>query len=1048
MQHIPTADSLVAELAARLGSVVLKRSGMALALWGGPGIGKTFSVKELLRQSPCRSYSLHATAPLADWMQVLPRPAKLPAWGEHLLARVAKGENAEPEKVADALGALLVALAPLVLHLEDIHEADTDQLSLIQALAQRVSRSKGVALIATSRVAPPEGFDPFAVRPLDGEASKRLLEGEIGAMLPEEALEWIYFRALGNPLFSLEYLRYLKRQGYLWNNGSYWRWREPPNGLMPVTVEVLIEHTLREAAQTPLLEQAIGVKALLPMGSSDKLWGLVAQLSSEMLHQAKLELFNRGILQDSEFVHPLYREIAWQQLGTQQRQNLARRAIQMLWNDPQSAALYVDEAHLLPDESLRLLEQAAQQAKSSGNLLQASRFLGQAALYTQGKNQGHLALEAAQGLKHVHVREARALAELACGVAEYRSKAIVLLAELEAIQGRGQEAEQTLSRLPEAEHQGLAFQALRLQLRSAAQDHKGALEIIRQYPQLRDYPDPQTAYRVGWTLVHSGSPEEAERVVERALAQPNLPPEAQAVLFKVRSLVGYFRGDYAQMERYESEILQIASQTGSLRLKDQALFNRAMALEHLGRFSEQKESLEQAMQTCTELGDSTAYIIAQSAYGALLTEFGEYQRAEDLLLEARAFLERLDVSGYLADCEFFLGKLYREWQPPHGKVLALRHAHAALKHRRSLQSPWGLVQALQGAALSEAWGGSAAQALALANEALEAATKLGQPGPSLEAYTALAHAWMASGQLKSAIAAFHKAQALAQQTGSLIQAQMLGLEQDRLLGNLAGARERKRWFEERGLANGLNLMQRYFPELFEQSEPGRKQHSSAPETLQRLEVLGTVQFCGQAVRGRKRQELLAYLLEARLAQHPEVAKLDLMDALYPESSEPQAAAALKEVVHQVRASLGQGVIITTASGYALGELDSDAELFLQSGDTRLWRGAYLEDLSLNEPDHAVREQLYQRLYQQGSLLTESDPKEAARVGRILLEVEPYDPKALTLTLKTLRAMSNHKTLSRLYGEAKERFSEVGEQLPISWIEYLNAEVQAESGQSL
>ena len=114
---------------------------------------------------------------------------------------------------------------------------------------------------------------------------------------------------------------------------------------------------------------------------------------------------------------------------------------------------------------------------------------------------------------------------------------------------------------------------------------------------------------------------------------------------------------------------------------------------------------------------------------------------------------------------------------------------------------------------------------------------------------------------------------------------------------------------------------------------------------------------------------------------------------------------------------------------------------MQPGNTRLWRGAYLEDLTLAESEASVSELLYQRLYQQGSRLTESDPKEAARVGRILLEVEPYDPKALTLTLKTLRAMSNHKTLSRLYGEAKERFSEVGEQLPISWMEYLNAEVQ-------
>ena len=1040
MQSISRSDSLAVELTARLKSLVHKRSGMALALWGSPGIGKTFMVKGLLREGPCRSYSLHATARVADWVRVLPRP-KLPAWSEHLLHKQIQGHHAEADKVADALGALLAGLAPVVLHLEDIHEATPEQLELIQALALRVGRIKGVALLATSRVAPPEGFDPYAVRPLDGEASKVLLEGEIGAMLPEEALEWIYFRALGNPLFSLEYLRHLTRQGYLWNNGSYWRWREPHGGLMPVSVEALIEHTLREAMQTPLLAQALGAKALLGLHSSEKLWALVAQLSSEMLHQAKATLNNRCILQGSEFVHPLYREIALRMLGSPERRALARRAIQMLWNDPQSAAAFVEEAHLLPDESLRLLEQAAGQATLAGNPVQASRFLGQATQYAHGKTLGRLAFEAAQGLRHIHLKEAVGLAELASSVAEYQSRAIFLLAELKAIQGQGQEAEQILSRLPEAEREGIPYQARRVQLRSAAQDHKGALELVRQYPDLLHSPDPQTAYRAGWTLVSSGFLDEAEQVAQKALSQANLPPDSQAVLLKVLSMVGYFRGDYAQMEGYEFQILQIATQIGNLRLKDQALFNRAIALEHLGRFGEQKASLEQAMQTCLELGDTTAYIIAQSAYGGLLSEFGQYQQAQDLLLEARTFLERIDLSGYLADCEFFLGKLYRQWQPQHGKTLALKHANASLKYARRLQSPWGLVQALHGAALAEAWGGSSVQALALAGEALEVATKLGQPNPLLEAHTALAQALLAGGQLKQAMVALRKAQALAQQTGSLIPAQMLGLELDRLTGNLEGARARKRWFEQHQLGSGLDILRHHFPELFEGAGSNQGNQNSPKASCLRLEVLGVVQFCGEAIRGRKRQELLAYLLEARLAQRPEVPKLNLMDALYPESSETQAAAALKEVVHQIRASLGPNVILTTPGGYALGEVESDAELFVQTGDTRLWRGAYLEDLTLAESEASVSELLYQRLYQQGSRLTESDPKEAARVGRILLEVEPYDPKALTLTLKTLRAMSNHKTLSRLYGEAKERFSEVGEQLPISWMEYLNAEVQ-------
>ena len=70
--------------------------------------------------------------------------------------------------------------------------------------------------------------------------------------------------------------------------------------------------------------------------------------------------------------------------------------------------------------------------------------------------------------------------------------------------------------------------------------------------------------------------------------------------------------------------------------------------------------------------------------------------------------------------------------------------------------------------------------------------------------------------------------------------------------------------------------------------------------------------------------------------------------------------------------------------------------------------------------------------------------EAARVGRLLLEADPYSGESLGLTLRGLRASHNHKSLARLYEQARARMLEVGETLPPTWQAFLGP---AESGQN-
>jgi hypothetical protein len=182
---------------------------------------------------------------------------------------------------------------------------------------------------------------------------------------------------------------------------------------------------------------------------------------------------------------------------------------------------------------------------------------------------------------------------------------------------------------------------------------------------------------------------------------------------------------------------------------------------------------------------------------------------------------------------------------------------------------------------------------------------------------------------------------------------------------------------------------------------------------------------------------LAMLLEARISGRSEVTMLELFDALYPNVSESEAASGLKQTVFKVRSSYGQNAITTTANGYALGAITSDAETFLRDGETQLWRGPYLQDANL-EPSSSVLEVLTLALHAKAKMLLESDPKEAARVGRILLEIDPYDLKALRLVCQALRNLENHRSLVRTYSDARNKLLEVGELLPERWQEFLSA----------
>ncbi|MFB9993871.1 tetratricopeptide repeat protein [Deinococcus oregonensis] len=922
------------------------------------------------------------------------------------------------------MAALLAASAPILVHVEDLHEASPERLELWQNLAQMVKRTKGVALLATSRTTPPEPFEGIRLQPLAAEASRALLAAELGSV-PEEAADWVFGRARGNPLFTLEYLRLLTRQGQLWNDGQRWRWREPPPDLMPLTVEALIERQILRASAEPNARRALEAKAILSGEISPQVWARVAGLEAEELETARILLVRQGILQGEEFAHPLFREVGLKALQPGRKQALARGALEAYAHNPLNAVTFLDDAGLEKVQGLALLKSAAALAT---NEVERAQLLARASAHSGSSERGELAFEAAKILLGVDRLQAARLLEAALEALPTDEHILFELAGCYTTSGESGRVEQLLTRLPKDEDTQMKWIKRRVALCHGLGDYAGILELLEHHPQLGADPDPALAYHIGFAHMNLGHLEQAERVASVVLGHPNLSARARGRLLNVVGLALHYRSDNAAAEAKLDEAVEAARQSSNPLFLASSLHNRAMIHDNTGREREMLRYTEEALQLYAAGGLNRQYASTLVQKSRILHKMGLYEQAEAGFQEARELLLRSDPSSFLVTCEVSLSDLYLDWRSPLAEVLALHHAESAVRTARTVHTvSWvKLHSALLQLSRVETAQGRPHRGLALAEGVLEYAQLDMKEGVCL-ALWARGGAFAALGRTQEAIADLTEAERIARTCTWLFHMHRLGLELDRLTGNLESAKGRMAWFESRGLLNGTHLALRLFPELAEEPAP-------TVQTRPRLEVLGPVQLAGEPLRGRKRQELLALLLEARMAGRSGAGRLELVEALYPGADELQASGSLKEVVHRVRLALGQEVITTTADGYALGALDSDAEVFLREKDTRLWRGAYLEGLVGNE---TAREALHQALRLRVNQVLGSDPEEAVRAGRILLEAEPYDHQVLSLMLRALRGTNNARGLKRMYHQAQARMLEVGERLPEHWAEYLS-----------
>ena len=1049
----------------RLATYELRRAGLALGIVGPPGIGKSYTSQRSVRDAGLAHMTVKATASNASlakaWLQ-LPRPknAPFPSWVQGLLEHLEAANSVQLEGLVQVCVTLMRAYAPFALIVEDAHEAIPSQLERFITLARALP--KNTALIVTSRDDLADVFQTTVLKPLSHLDLTTLLENELGLALPGALVDWIFARSEGNPLFAVEYLRDLQRHGWLTMQGNQYHWRAPESGPIPNTIEALIEgiidglHSAASNASDSLTatedhsstdaggqaRAALEAWAMIRTGEAefrdDALLAASAGLTLEQLHRAHDILERFGVLRGSAFTHGLFREITLKRLPVAQRRRIARRALAYLeTSDPLAMVRFIAEAALPTERSFALYSAAI---AAEPDALRAARLRAAALEFAPADQRFGIALQAANSLSTVDLLEGARLAEIARGIRPTDLEAVNLRARLWVSQGQSDRGKDLLMAIAPADpnQRSDEWWLKWCDLLLMTPDYAGAWEVYQSQSTVRAQLGVGSQVLLVRFLTMQAEYEQADAWLRRLEAQVDATLEERVKIISAR---GAFEGAHNRLQEVSLAIQNayaLVEHLPNTSLKCTALTNRANVFNWCGQYSKAHEDYTSTIQMLLEGGHVLQAATARIGMSNNLIDQGLYADAERGLLEARATLELCESWSYLTECEGCLVRLYSVWRPAHGAILVLKHAKAAVQHARTTRIRSSIVTALFWATMSETGFGNLERAQTLCAELHDLTQTDGQiyqwywcqalilerqgnPAAALEA-------------LGAAVAARGAAEDAPDDDTDLMRLEIL-----RIRGDPEGASSALAGFRARGFAPGETLCLHYFPLL---QAPASVALASSGRL--RLNALGGLQVIQNGVelplRGAKRKLLLALLLEAQLSRRSEARTVELCAALYPNATDDEARASVKQLVFQVRAQLGADSVQTTASGYALYGARSDVQEFLEHGDVSLWRGPYLSDVEGMESQalEPIREALYRHLERRAEELIASEPAQAARLARILLEVEPFDACALALALRALQALGNYVSIGRMYKRSRETWLEVGEHLPDRWTDFLSA----------
>jgi DNA-binding winged helix-turn-helix (wHTH) protein len=395
-------QGMLLRLRERLTAACAGRGGVLL-LVGEPGIGKTRTAGELLEWAA--GEGADTVVVHAQGGQGLP-----PFWPwRGVLARLLPGEPAAPTELPahasgdgrlwlfDALRRALAraaSRAPLVMLLDDLHEADEASVSLLDALLPDVA-AQPVLVVGTlrseetsARPAVAAAFAALARRPqverlaipaLDAAESAALAARCAGAPLAQAEVARLAELTGGNPLWIEEVLR-----GALDRGGA----RLGAPDLLGASLERTI--AARLAGLPRAVQRWLEAAAVLGAAFDPSLAARVGGVSPRATRSALRTARTRRLLAPEDpaapavarFAHPLFRQVLFQRLAAAEREALHARAAEALEALGDAAPVEAVAEHLLAAGEAVGAAQAAGWGARAGALAERDgAFERAAALY-------------------------------------------------------------------------------------------------------------------------------------------------------------------------------------------------------------------------------------------------------------------------------------------------------------------------------------------------------------------------------------------------------------------------------------------------------------------------------------------------------------------------------------------------------------------------------------------------------------------------------------------------------------------------------------------
>jgi len=317
------------------------------------------ALESMLRTLPASRLVELAGARLPDLAQLLPSAS---------LATGRVSRDPSRLQLLEALRSLLEALAaeqPLVLLLDDLHQCDRSTWEALNYLGRNPPQGRVMVVAA---VRSDELFDipelaaliatlvkdglasEIRLLPLDADNVATLARRTLPATVTDESAGWLFARARGNALYTVELLADLAI--------------DPDRRVVPIGVQERVRMTLMEL--TPKSREVLELGAVFGgWFALDSILALIPGVAAADVD----ELVRRGLIAETarqaapgyEFAHPLTQESIYAGLGAARRRELHHELSTRLTNAPLTVRAYHAALGAMPGdiETIALLRSAA-----------------------------------------------------------------------------------------------------------------------------------------------------------------------------------------------------------------------------------------------------------------------------------------------------------------------------------------------------------------------------------------------------------------------------------------------------------------------------------------------------------------------------------------------------------------------------------------------------------------------------------------------------------------------------------------------------------------